>query len=259
MSSDGPPLPSGDAEAAAGLGYRQIGQILTEEIRAGRWAVGDQLPTEHDLGQRFGASRNTVRESLRDLDMLGYIRRRRGTRSIVVATDPADTFVNSVQSVDELLQYSRRTQSRLIDTDLVIIGEEQAARLDLAAGSRWLRLRLLRMPMRGSLPIGYSEIFVHERYAAMAPALNADTTIYRQLEETCGLLFRRVGQSIDATAAVAPFTDMLKVEEGSPLLVTRTEFISGDGEIAEIGFGYFPARRYRLEMMLERGPRPGRG
>jgi len=79
-----------------GMGYREISQALIADIKAGLWAIGDQLPTEAELVDRFGASRNTVRESLRELDLYGYIKRRRGTRSILVAREPL-SFVNSAR------------------------------------------------------------------------------------------------------------------------------------------------------------------
>jgi GntR family transcriptional regulator len=256
MSDEGNETLAPDAlhKGERGLGYRKITEALIADIKAGAWSMGDQLPTEADLVVRFGASRNTIRESLRELEVFGYIKRRRGTRSILVSADPSESFVNSVQSIEELLQYSRRTESRTLAVEMVIATGALAERLGVRPGSQWLRLELLRMPLRGALPIGFSEIYIDGRYANLADRMRAGGPVYRVLEEELGVNFRRVEQTVEAGPASIAAAEYLKVPVGSPLLLVRTDFVTSAGDIAEIGFGHFPAGRYRMEIILERGP-----
>ncbi|MBM6577825.1 GntR family transcriptional regulator [Microvirga sp. SRT01] len=229
-----------------------MAEALILDIKAGNWRIGDALPTEAELVQRFGASRSTVRESLRELAAMGYIKRRQGARSILVADDPTDSFVNSVQSIGELLQYSGRTRSTLLARSEVVATGDMARRLGVVAGSRWLRLDYLRTPMRGQLPLGLSEIYVDARHADALGTIDDSLTIYRQLEQRAGLVVRRVEQSIEASTATPAMAAPLRVAPGSPLLLVRTEFITSAGEVMEVGLGHFPAGRYRMEIMLQR-------
>ena len=48
-------------------------QDIRAMMRAEKLGVGDRLPTERELGERFQASRNTVREALRTLKAYGLI------------------------------------------------------------------------------------------------------------------------------------------------------------------------------------------
>lgn len=48
-------------------------QDIRAMMRAEKLGVGDRLPTERELGERFRASRNTVREALRTLKAYGLI------------------------------------------------------------------------------------------------------------------------------------------------------------------------------------------
>lgn len=50
-----------------------IADVLIEEIRDARLALGDPLPTERELCERFAASRPTVREALAQMQMRGYL------------------------------------------------------------------------------------------------------------------------------------------------------------------------------------------
>jgi GntR family transcriptional regulator len=235
-----------------GVGYREITEALIADIKAGDWKPGDQFPTEAELVERFASSRATVRESLRELETFGYVKRRRGTRSILISADPTSSFANSVQSVGELLQYTRRTVSTILTKELVLAGPDLAERLDVEANTKWLRVEVLRRALQGTLPIGYSEIYVNEAYASIAQQLGDKTAVYALIEEMHGVIFRQVAQKIEAAAATANVASRLKIEVDSPILAVRTDFTTTSGLPAEIGFGYFPAGRYHIDITLER-------
>ncbi|MFC4062249.1 GntR family transcriptional regulator [Planomonospora corallina] len=64
---------AGDGHAAAAYRYQVIARDLREQIRAGTLAAGAALPSEHVLRRRHGASRNTVRHALAELEREGLI------------------------------------------------------------------------------------------------------------------------------------------------------------------------------------------
>ena len=51
----------------------QIASTLRSEIAAGTWGVGQMLPAEHQLMERFGVSRPSCREALRILQSEGLL------------------------------------------------------------------------------------------------------------------------------------------------------------------------------------------
>jgi multiple sugar transport system substrate-binding protein len=61
--------------------YVQLKTLLLEDIIGGRYAAGEQLPTEHELCARYGISRTPVHRALAELAEEGAIfrHRRRGT------------------------------------------------------------------------------------------------------------------------------------------------------------------------------------
>ncbi|MGW2748273.1 GntR family transcriptional regulator [Streptomyces sp. NPDC001450] len=63
------------------LKHQRVSRILAREIRSGRRPPGEQLPGEHALAQRFGASRTTVRAALAELTEEGLITTRSGKGS----------------------------------------------------------------------------------------------------------------------------------------------------------------------------------
>ena len=63
--------------------YQEILDHLRESIAAGKYVVGQRLPSEHDLVKTFGTSRVTVNRALRELQLTGLIDRRAGSGSYV--------------------------------------------------------------------------------------------------------------------------------------------------------------------------------
>ena len=57
---------------------RQIAEQLREAIVSGKFKIGERLPTEDDLAQRYGVSRPSVREALKRLAAQNLVRAKRG-------------------------------------------------------------------------------------------------------------------------------------------------------------------------------------
>jgi GntR family transcriptional regulator len=71
--------------------YRQIAEDLRAMIESEELAPGEQLQTEIELRERYGASRNTIRDAIKLLTTLGLVETRAGQGTFVVTK--ADPFV----------------------------------------------------------------------------------------------------------------------------------------------------------------------
>lgn len=63
--------------------HRSIYQQLLQEIQGGTWKLGERLPSEAALCERFGASRITVAKAIGTLQREGLVRRRAGSGTFV--------------------------------------------------------------------------------------------------------------------------------------------------------------------------------
>ncbi len=76
--------------------YRQIAEDLREQIELGRLEPGQQLLTEIELRERYGTSRNTVRDAIKWLTSLGLVETRPGQGTFVVRK--IDPFVTTLSA-----------------------------------------------------------------------------------------------------------------------------------------------------------------
>jgi GntR family transcriptional regulator len=79
--------------------YRRIADELRREIESGALRRGSQLPTELQLRERFDASRNTVRDAIKSLMVLGLVETRPGQGTFVA--EEIDPFVTTLSEEPE--------------------------------------------------------------------------------------------------------------------------------------------------------------
>ena len=97
---------------------------LQEQIAQGRFAVGGKLPTESELMKIFGVGRSTVREAVKILVNMGFLKVQQG----------AGTFVESRAAADDpMAQRLRRADIRDLDEVRRIL---EVAIVERAAGRR---------------------------------------------------------------------------------------------------------------------------
>ena len=85
--------------------YAQVARDLAEGIASGRFPVGSLLPTELELAEHYGASRNTVRAALRELQELGLVSRRKKAGTRVEAASASSGYRPSLASIEDLIQF----------------------------------------------------------------------------------------------------------------------------------------------------------
>ncbi|WP_034619889.1 GntR family transcriptional regulator [Chitinibacter tainanensis] len=63
--------------------YKQVIREVMSAVEAGEWQEDESLPSEVELGQRFGVSQGTVRKALDQLVVEGVLYRRQGVGTFV--------------------------------------------------------------------------------------------------------------------------------------------------------------------------------
>ncbi len=78
---------------------------IKDMILSGEFSPGTKLPREHDLAARLGLSRNSLREAVRALSLIGVLDTRVGDGTYVTSLD-ADVLLTGLGLVGDLLEGS---------------------------------------------------------------------------------------------------------------------------------------------------------
>src|SRR5262245_39454437 len=148
--------------------YARVAQALIADISGGRYPVGGRMPTEAALEARFGVSRHTVRAAIRYLRDLGLVTARAGVGTTVLAKSAPDKAVLTMNSIAELLRFTRDTRLKLVSETTVPADAELAAMLGCRPGEAWPRFEFVRIVPRLKEAIGAISTWVRPEFAAIA-------------------------------------------------------------------------------------------
>ena len=247
------PVAGMEIERSAAPLYRRVLQALKDELLAGTYPVGTQLPTEAELGSRFGVSRHTVREALRHLREDNLVTSRQGAGTTVCRFAVPQPYVHEVGSIDDLVAYAAGTQYRTDSSATVTLDGALAKRLGAALGERWLRIEGYRYAPGQALPICWTEVFVPAGYAGVGLMLGRRPgPIYRWIEDMYGERIAEVEQSLRATTAPAEIAPTLEIAGGSTVVEVRRVYRLAARTVAEVSFNLYPAERFSYSMTLRR-------
>src|SRR5688572_2497913 len=125
-----------ESMAVSGKLYRRLADAIAAEIEAGKYKIGERLPTERELADQYGVSRPTLREALIALEMLGMIEARHGLGIYVTrAQMPITASAYDVEvGAFELIEARRLFEGEAAALAAATIDDEAVAELERLLG-----------------------------------------------------------------------------------------------------------------------------
>ena len=230
---------------------------LSNDIRDGKYKIGDRLPSEPELCVRFGVSRHTVRAALRGLHETGLVTSRQGVGTTVKQTRSASTYTQGSSSAQELLQYATTTRLKILDHSEIAVDAEQAAEFGCMPGEHWWRIRTVRQDLSGRMIVAYSEIHIPLVFGSVLKGVARNKQpIFAQIESRFGQTITEIEQEISCIEAVpAEVAAHLKIKAGSAAMQIVRRY-KGNGErLLEVSRSVHPpaAFKYSMHVQLRRG------
>jgi DNA-binding GntR family transcriptional regulator len=225
--------------------YASLAQALMRDITQQRYPVGTLLPTEDAIASRYGVSRHTVRQALRELKEEGVISSRPGIGTRVRSPSESPRVFGGINTIGDLLQFAESTEMRVLGRKEIVADAAFAAEHHCKPGQAWLEITLLRKVADQKRPLAHLRAYVRPEYA---DAVGRDKTytrpIYAQIEEHYGLRIIEVQQEITAVNLDADVARALKAADGQAAMRITRYFRDRSGTTVEISVGHYPSGLY---------------
>ncbi|MFC0409103.1 GntR family transcriptional regulator [Roseomonas elaeocarpi] len=231
--------------------YAQVESILNGRIAAGEWPPGFALPSEPELAQELGVSHGTVRKALDALERRHLIERRQG-KGTFVARQTSERARFHFLPIRDLEGHQTEPTAVALSLDTVPAGEAASQVLQLAAGASTYRLRRLRS--KEGTPFMLDETTMP---AAVFPdfevPLNGQLTdeLYVMYQRRYGVTVVRSEEVLRAEGATPELAGILKIAEGTPLLVMERRTWDAAGRIVEWRSSWLDTTRHRYVNVME--------
>lgn len=224
--------------------WREIADVLAEEIARGHVGPGGRLPTEAELAARFGVNRHTVRHALGDLASRGLVHARRGAGVFVTARPvdyPLGRRVRFHQAVEAQGQVPSRELTR-VETRPADMAEAEA--LGLHPGDA---VHVVEgVSSADGQPLAAFRSVFPGWLEGLPAALRGGASITVALA-ACGVPdYTRSSTRLTAKAAKPMLAMRLRVQEGAPILRTVAVNVDAAGRAVEYGTTWFAGDRVTL-------------
>ncbi|TRW87878.1 GntR family transcriptional regulator [Mycolicibacterium sp. 018/SC-01/001] len=234
--------------------YQVLRDQLRDEIRSGRYADGQRLPTESELSELHGLSRQTVRRAFQDLVADGMVYRVPGRGTY--AGGDGRRYLRRLGSIEDLMSLSDDTTMEVLDG--------LRRRVDIDAASR-LRLdgdvvhTVVFRRLHDGIPFGHTIVHLPPEVAAMVTS-SADLRTGAQSRQTViGLLephlrspIAEAAQSITVGAADDRSAAAVGCPEGHPMLRVDRLYRDTEGRAVELAVSHFLPEQYTYRITLHR-------
>ncbi|MEY9931021.1 GntR family transcriptional regulator [Catenulispora sp. GP43] len=211
--------------------YQDVAAKLRDAIADGSYPPGSRLPSEHEIAERFGASRNTVRRAFAVLREDGLIASHQGSRRTVIAEPRLHSF-------SELRSFSRwarligeQPSGRVVRLERRAATEDEAGHLGLAPGDPIVHL--VRVRMLSGRPVMLERTAYADRAGSLLGFVDLEQESVSERLEEYGIFFAHAEHVIDAVNADAELAGLLGVEPGAALLRERRRTTDPDGRPLE--------------------------
>lgn len=200
--------------------YKQVGDRILQCLADGEWKPGEQLPTESQLGERFGVAVFTIRAGIGDLVAANILIRKQGK----------GTFVARHSRLRQRYQFSHihdvSGKQILPGRELIAFGkttatDDEAARLALPHDSKPAIYRLKMLSVDDGKAVATLDIVLPARMFNKLTASvvrNAQENLYAAYQDECGVNVIRIEEHIHASLATAAEARALKLRSGNPVL-----------------------------------------
>lgn len=247
--------------------YVQVAEEIREEILAGTLKPGDPLPSEPVLADRFGVSRTSVRNSIRQLREWGLVRAEQGRGTYVRAQRQrlrrhhSERYQWEKDRARKAVEERSKTGATEFDTGLQVADlrfhaeyseipatPEIAKRFDVPAGTRMLRRDYWTSSKDENAPLNIVHSYLVYDVVAVNPDLvDVESEPYPGGTQsqlfTIGIELDRIIDELTARPPLPEEAEELDIEPGVSVLVLQKTSVDTTDRVVEYSEVILPGDR----------------
>ncbi|HEE9989411.1 TPA: GntR family transcriptional regulator [Citrobacter braakii] len=230
--------------------YRQIADVLREQVAKGELKPGDALPTESTLQSRFEVSRVTIRQALKLLTEQNIIESIQGSGWYVKEERVNYDIYQLTSFYEKLADRQVETHSEVKVFEVIPAGEMLAEWLQLAAEDKVWHVKRVRF-------IKQKAVTLEETWMPLAlfPDLTwevMENSKYHYIEQIKKMVIDRSEQELIPVIPDEDTVEMLGMPQGKPVLEKISRGFLLDGRVFEYSRNTFKSDDYKFTLVAKR-------
>ena len=230
--------------------YQQVKNALEAEITAGIYNPDGRLPSERELCERFGVSRMTARQALKELERDGKVFSRVGKGTFIAEPKIAQQLRKLTGFSQDILTRGARPSSIVLSAQIIPAGAHLAAVLKIMQGAEVVELSRLRLSNELPLCIEIAHI-PHFLCPNILKNDFAHESLYNVFERDYGYHLIRAEQIMEASLANARELELLHMTPPASVLRIERLTYNQNNILLEYVVSVYRGDLYKFHLTLQ--------
>ncbi len=215
--------------------------------------VGELIPSEEEIGKKYGVSRVTVRLALNKLEAKNLIIKKQGLGTFVKSKKIKQSLSTAKTIIDALREKNLNPKVKLLFNEIINADQLLVSELNLKKSTKIIHTR--RIVNLNNQPYAILDTYMPEVFKGVADiiskAQNLKTT-YEIFEEEIGMVIKEAKYEISVTRVTNEILKSLKLKKGSYCLKSSRITFTDRKKPIELTVFYYPPETAKFEMILPR-------
>jgi GntR family transcriptional regulator len=237
--------------------YYKVQNYILDLIKSNQLKEGDLIPTEMELGNMFNISRPTVRQGLNTLVSKGYLKRQKGKGTFVTKPKILQENTRFIESYNrEMHKKGLIPETKVLEISIKICPDNLLDKLGVEEGDKIIKLKRLRYAYgeeeRDNKPILLTTVYIpYKKFPNLILYDFEKRSLYEVFEEN-NIFIKKVIREIEAKFSNKETSNLLKMNEGSPIHFISSFGYGEDGSVLEYAESIYPGERNKFIVEINR-------
>jgi len=223
--------------------YIQIHDQIKSEIDQKIWKIGERLPSERDLAEKFQVSRMTLRQAITLLVEEGVLERRVGSGTFITRTRVQEKMRGTTSFTEIMKSQGKEPSSQVISYRKTIPSLQEVDKLGIDKTETIIRMERVRYA--DGIPVVYEVASIPEKFIKNFNREEVTSHFFQTLERH-GYKIGKSHQTIYARLAKDKIADYLQISKGQAILgLTQVSYFE-DGTAFEYVKSQYVGERFEF-------------
>ncbi|MGF9769660.1 GntR family transcriptional regulator [Bacillus paramobilis] len=205
--------------------YHQLMERLKDSIEKGHWSLGDKIPSENQLMDQFGVSRNTAKKAIEELVQEGILYRIQGKGTFVAKPKLQQSLMGFYSFSKVLKEKGLNPKDIILKIEEVKPNAEIKEALQLSEDVNVIEMKRLRCAE--DEPFILESSFIPKHVVTDIEQLKkvGEISLYDLFAQQFNTVVTRANEAFEPVLIRAAESEYLQTEAGRPaLLLERTAY-----------------------------------
>ncbi|MEH7220488.1 GntR family transcriptional regulator [Bacillus toyonensis] len=205
--------------------YHQLIERLKDSIEKGHWTLGDKIPSENQLMEQFGVSRNTVKKAIEELVQEGILYRIQGKGTFVAKPKLQQSLMGFYSFSKVLKEKGMNPKDIILKIEEVKPNAKIKEALQLSENVNVIEMKRLRCAE--DEPYILESSFIPKHVVTDIEQLKkvGEISLYDLFSQQFNTVVTRANEAFEPVLIRADESEYLQTEVGRPaLLLERTAY-----------------------------------